>query len=210
MVHDSTIDAHLGIGHHPHRYNERIFYIIEGELDHDDSRNNIQGHMGKGDVGLFTEGLTGMVHSEWNNGDVQAHAYILVYSTDPVPSQTAFTALRAADAPVYNEDNGVRTKELVGPRSPLQINGDIRLFTDSALEVGATLAVKLADGEGGLVSVQEGSVTLDGAAIAQGQTVVLPPAEGERSITLEATAPARLLRTVYGPGHGFVRGRPRL
>ena len=69
-IHDSTVDPHLGIGHHRHRYNERLFYIMAGELDHDDALNNIQGHMGPGDVGLFTEGQRGMVHSEWNNGDV--------------------------------------------------------------------------------------------------------------------------------------------
>ena len=36
-VHDSVIDAGLGIGHHPHRFNERLFYIEEGQLDHDDA-----------------------------------------------------------------------------------------------------------------------------------------------------------------------------
>src|SRR5213592_4737154 len=45
-VHDSVIDAGLGIGHHPHRFNERLFYIERGQLDHDDALNDIQGHMG--------------------------------------------------------------------------------------------------------------------------------------------------------------------
>ena len=80
-VHDSIIDAGLGIGHHPHRYNERLFYIEEGELDHDDALNGITGHMDTGDVGQFTEGQRGMIHSEWNHGDVDTRAYILVYST---------------------------------------------------------------------------------------------------------------------------------
>jgi redox-sensitive bicupin YhaK (pirin superfamily) len=55
-IHDSTVEPHLGIGHHLHRHDERLFYILAGELDHDDKRNDIQGHMGAGDVGLFTEG----------------------------------------------------------------------------------------------------------------------------------------------------------
>ena len=41
----SVIDAGLGIGHHPHRFNERLFYIERGQLDHDDALNDIQGHM---------------------------------------------------------------------------------------------------------------------------------------------------------------------
>src|ERR687892_2798611 len=102
-VHDSVIDAGMGIGHHPHRYNERLFYIEQGQLDHDDARNRITGHMDTGDVGQFTEGLAGMVHSEWNHGDVDTRAYILVYGTDPVPQQTGFNALRDADAPRYEE-----------------------------------------------------------------------------------------------------------
>jgi redox-sensitive bicupin YhaK (pirin superfamily) len=204
-IHDSTVEAHLGIGHHLHRYNERLFYIMAGELDHDDALNHIQGHMGPGDVGLFTEGQRGMLHSEWNNGDVPTHAYILVYVTDPIPEQTSFTVLRDGDAPRYEEGDGVRTKELVGSHSSLHVNGDLRLFTDSILGEGRALTVTLNDEEGGLLSIQEGQVRLDDHEISEGTTILLPPAEGERSLTVKAVGSARVLRVVHGPGHGFVR-----
>jgi redox-sensitive bicupin YhaK (pirin superfamily) len=209
-VHDSVIDAGLGIGHHPHRYNERLFYIEQGELDHDDALNHITGHMDTGDVGQFTEGRRGMMHSEWNHGDRDTCAYILVYSTDPVPEKAAFTALRDSDAPRYEEGPGVRTKELVGPGSPLEVNGDIRLFTDSALEPGAVLTIQTGPGEGGLASVREGSVSLeeDGQGLALGSTLILPPSTAARTIRLRADGPARVIRVVHGPGHGFVRGEP--
>jgi redox-sensitive bicupin YhaK (pirin superfamily) len=207
-VHDSVIDAGLGIGHHPHRFNERLFYIEEGQLDHDDALNGITGHMDTGDVGQFTEGRRGMVHSEWNHSDVDTHAYILVYSTDPVPEGTAFNALRDEDAPRYEEAPGVRTKELVGPRSPLKVNGDIRLFTDSRLESGATLMLELANGEGGVVSVREGAIRVDGEELGPGSTVVAPPADEPRTVQLQAEQPSRLVRVVHGPGHGFVQDTP--
>jgi redox-sensitive bicupin YhaK (pirin superfamily) len=208
-VHDSTVDAHQGIGHHRHRYNERLFYITAGELDHDDSLNNIQGHMATGDVGLFTEGQRGMVHSEWNNGDVPAHAYILVYTTDPIPEETIFTRFRDEEAPRYDEGQGVRTKELVGPRSSLRVHGDLRFFTDSHLEEGSLLATTFDDGEGGLLAVREGRVRLDGEQVGEGGTVLVPPATGQRTLTLEAAGPARVFRAVYGPGHGLVRRSAR-
>jgi redox-sensitive bicupin YhaK (pirin superfamily) len=208
-VHDSTVDAHQGIGHHRHRYNERLFYITAGELDHDDSLNDIQGHMATGDVGLFTEGQRGMVHSEWNNGDAPAHAYILVYTTDPVPEETKFTRLRDEEAPRYDEDEGVHTKELVGPRSALRVHGDLRFFADSHLEVDGRLSTTFDDGEGGLFAVREGRVRLDGAEIGPGATVLVPPAQGKRAVTLEATSAARVFRAAYGPGHGFVRRSER-
>jgi redox-sensitive bicupin YhaK (pirin superfamily) len=209
-VHDSVIDAGLGIGHHPHRYNERLFYIEQGQLDHDDALNRITGHMDTGDVGQFTEGQRGMMHSEWNHGDVDTRAYILVYGTDPIPEQTAFGALRDEQAPRYDEASGVHTKELVGSRSPLRVNGDIRLFTESTLDTEAVLTVKAARGEGGLVSVRHGSVQIgnDGEALAAGYTLVMPPGEEPRALELRATEPSRVIRVIHGPGFGFVRDTP--
>ena len=209
-VHDSVIDAGLGIGHHPHRYNERLFYIEQGELDHDDALNRITGHVDQGDVAQFTEGIRGMVHSEWNYGAVNTRAYILVYATDPIPQQTSFHALKDADAPRYDEGPGVETKELVGPRSPLLVNGDIRRFTDSRLDPGAELPLELQPGEGGLASVREGRVRIDGDGreLAPGSTVIVPPADEARSVRLRATEPSRVIRVAHGPGEGLVRGEP--
>jgi redox-sensitive bicupin YhaK (pirin superfamily) len=208
-VHDSIVSARMGIGHHPHRFNERLFYIEQGQLDHDDALNHITGHMDTGDVGQFTEGRRGMMHSEWNHGDVDTRAYILVYSTDPVPPQAAFNVLRDAEAPWYEEAAGVRTKELVGPRSPLTVNGDIRLFTDSQFDPGAIFTIDLAAGEGGLASVRDGAVRIeDHAELHPGATLLVPPADEPRSVRLRADRPTRLVLVVHGPGHGLVRGSP--
>jgi redox-sensitive bicupin YhaK (pirin superfamily) len=209
-VHDSVIDAGLGIGHHPHRFNERLFYIEGGQLDHDDALNGITGHMEAGDVGQFTEGLRGMMHSEWNHGDVDTRAYILVYSTDPIPPDTAFNVLKDTDAPRYDEAPGVRTKELVGSRSPLRVNGDIRLFTDSSLDPDGVLSIEVARGEGAVASVREGRVRMegDGAELRAGSTLVVPPAEEPQDLRLMAEEPTRIIRVVHGAGHGFVQGSP--
>ena len=73
-IHDSVIDAGKGIGHHPHRHNERLFYLEKGTFDHDDAKNNISGHIPEGGMARFTEGQHGMLHKEWNNGEIgRAH-----------------------------------------------------------------------------------------------------------------------------------------
>jgi redox-sensitive bicupin YhaK (pirin superfamily) len=203
-VHDSVVEAGLGIGHHPHRFNERLFYIEEGQLDHDDALNHITGHMASGDVGQFTEGRRGMLHSEWNHGDTDTRAYILVYSTDPVPEETAFNVLKDAEAPRYDESDGVHTKELVGPKSPLRVNGDVRLFTDSDLDAKSEFSVDLEPGEGAVLSVREGEALIDGGRLVPGTTLVAPAAEDQRSLQLVVERPSRLVRVVHGPGHGFV------
>jgi redox-sensitive bicupin YhaK (pirin superfamily) len=212
-VHDSVIDAGLGIGHHLHCYNERLFYIEQGQLDHDDALNHITGHVEAGDVAQFTEGQRGMMHSEWNHGNIDTRCYILVYSTDPIPPEPAFHALRDPEAPRYEEAEGVRTKELVGSRSPLGVNGDIRLFTDSRLDPGSALHLELGSGEGGLVSVREGSVDVEGSqnggdSLSPGFTLVVPPADQRRALRLRARRPSRAIRVVHGPGHGLVQSSP--
>lgn len=204
MVHDGRFEPRHGIGHHPHRMNERLFYILEGEVIHDDLLNDIQGHMGTGDVGCLTEGRRGMLHKEWNDTDGPARAFILVYGTDPVPERALFTALRDEEAPRYESADGVRTKELVGPKSPLVVRGDLHLFADDAFDVGAELTVELADGEGGLLYADAGRFEADGSELGPAETVLLAPSPSSRSVSVRAREPGRLFRVVHGPGHGLV------
>jgi redox-sensitive bicupin YhaK (pirin superfamily) len=203
-VHDARIEPHRGISHHAHRNNERVFYIMAGELDHDDALNNIKGRLAAGDAGLFTEGQRGVLHSEWNNGDAVAHAFILIYPTRPVPAKTAFAILPHAEVPV-TEGKGVRTLEIIGPASPMQVNGDIHSFTDSSLSKGSSLEVVLGAGEGGLIYVQTGEVRLDGAKLARSDCVLFPALSAERGFLVHALSQARVLRVVHGEGFGLQR-----
>jgi quercetin 2,3-dioxygenase len=203
MVHDGVFEPHHGIGHHPHRANERLFYIIQGAVDHDDALNRITGYMGTGDLGRLTEGRRGMYHKEWNNTDGRARAFILVYSTDPMPERASFAALRDSDSPRYEEGQGAITKELVGPKSPLQVHGDIRLYTDSSLEEGSELTVSLGEGEGALIAPIEGAVSLEEHRLTEEHRAVVPPGEA-RTLAVRALSPARVLRAIFGPGYGLV------
>lgn len=206
MVHDGVFEPRHGIGHHPHRYNERLFYILEGAVDHDDTLNQITGHMGTGDMGRLTEGQRGMLHKEWNNTDGRARAFILVYSTDPVPLMASFAVLRDRDAPRYEEAPGVSTKELVGSRATLPIHGDIRFFADTHMDAGSSLDENLKPDEGALLFPVEGEISVgeEQGIIAAGGALVAPPDPTARSIRLVARAPSRVLRTIHGPGHGLV------
>ncbi len=202
-VHDSVISAGLGIGHHPHRYNERLFYLERGTFDHDDALNDISGHVPEGALARFTEGRRGMIHQEWNHGEVDAEIYILVASTNPIPAQTSFEVLARADMPVYAEGAGAATREMVGPRSPLPVFSDVRLFTDTTLPPGATVDWPIGEGEGGLLSVREGEITLAGRPLGRRFTALLPPGPA-RTVTIDTGPGARVIRAAFGPGHGLV------
>lgn len=206
MVHDGRFEPRHGIGHHPHRYNERLFYILEGAVDHDDSLNGIQGHMPPGSVGQLTEGLGGMLHKEWNNTDGPARAFILVYETEPVPARASFALLDDSDAPRYRED-GAETKELVGTRSSLRIHGDVRFFADSKLGPGTELTQKVGPNEAVLLYTLEGQVeVMDGAkaAVPFEHSLLMAPPAHEALLVLRSETESRIIRVVTGPGHGLV------
>jgi redox-sensitive bicupin YhaK (pirin superfamily) len=203
MVHDGVFEPRHGIGHHPHRFNERLFYILEGAVDHDDALNDITGHMDTGDTGRLTEGVRGMLHKEWNNTDGRARAFILVYETDPTPPRASFELLADADAGRYTEGEGVETKELVGPKVSFPVNGDLRFFADSRMAPEAVTSLEVGSEASGFVFILEGEVDADGMTLAKNHSLLVPPGEA-RSIPLRARADARIVRVVAGPGRGLI------
>ena len=216
-IHDSFLDPGLGIGHHPHRGNERLFYILEGEIRHDDALNGIQGVMGEGDLARLTEGEIGMLHKEWNGRDDQrTHAFILVYPAQPPIERAAFGALRAADIVREGEAPGVETLELIGGRSRFAANNDaISTFFDSSFDVGAELEMELPAGEGLILYPLDGALRLetdgDFPQLLRGASRMHPEGPDELAIAWSGERPRRLrLETAEAPARllriGFVRG----
>ena len=225
-IHDSIIEKGLGIGHHPHRYNERLFYILQGQIRHDDALNGITGEMNEGDLARLTEGEVGMLHQEWNGRtDVDAHAFILVYpiETDPPIQRAAFDALRAADRVRTPEADGVETLQLLGGASAYAVNNPrISTFFDTTLAAGASLEHAMAPDEGLILYPLSGALRLPEAdALLHGRTDLRP--EGPDAIALAwsgseprrvgveaADAPARVLRIGFRrrPGEDVVLHRP--
>jgi redox-sensitive bicupin YhaK (pirin superfamily) len=200
MVHDGILEPHLGLGHHPHRYNERLFYILEGTFSHDDALNQITGEVPKGSLARFTEGKRGMVHQEWNNTDVPARAFILVYETDLIPDTASFALLADEEAPRYEASPGVMAKELVGPQGQFPLHGDIRLYTDNRFKTEGRLELEVGPNEGTLLVPLEGEVEVDGQHLSPPNVAIGAPGPVQRTLPLRATQDSRLLILVFGPG----------
>lgn len=204
-VHDSVIYAGQGIGHHPHRFNERLFYLEKGTFDHDDALNNVQGHIKNGGMARFTEGKQGMIHKEWNNGSEDTEIFILVATTNPVPEKMEFDILDREDMPVKEEAPGVQVRYMVGGGAPLPIASDIKTFTDTHMSRHSAITWDIPTGQGGLLSVREGSVDANGDTLGKKYTLIVPPQKAnKRSIVLRAQSKTRIIRTTYGWGEGYV------
>jgi len=220
-IHDSFLDPGLGIGHHPHRANERLFYILEGEIRHDDALNGIQGVMHEGDLARLTEGDIGMLHREWNGrDDVRTHAFILVYPADPPVERAAFDALRATDAPRVVEARGTETIQLIGGRSRFSArNGDVLTFLDTSFQDGAELELQVEPEQGLLLYPLQGALELDGGAgqgcLLRGASAMHPEGPDELAVLWSDGAPSRLrLSALEWPARvlriGFRRGANEL
>ncbi|RPH35959.1 MAG: hypothetical protein EHM90_03090 [Chloroflexi bacterium] len=229
MIHDGFFQPGFGIGHHPHRTNERLFYILSGQVEHDDALNHIRGTMEEGDLGRLTEGVRGMYHQEWNGADQVTRAFILVYHPDthpPIPV-AEFALLKAADKAPINEGPGVETLELIGPMSAFRVNhSGLRRYADSSLTDGATLDVTMEPNRGLLLYPVDGRIRVNrpGAdeLVLDAEESVHPEGPGdlaiawsdnaERRLTLTALdGPARLLRVEFDRGENdLVLGDPYL
>jgi redox-sensitive bicupin YhaK (pirin superfamily) len=226
MIHDGYFQPGFGIGHHPHRTNERLFYILEGQVEHDDALNHIRGTMEEGDLGRLTEGVRGMYHQEWNGAEQVTRAFILVYHPDtqpPIPV-AEFAVLKAADRAPVNDGPGVETVELIGPSAGFHVNhSGLRRYTDSALTDGATIDIQLEPNRGLLLYPVAGRVRLTRDAeelILDGEESVHPEGPGnlavawsdsaDRRFRLEAIGgPAQILRVEFDRGpNDLVLGDP--
>lgn len=67
VFNDDVIEPGTGFGFHPHRDMEIVTYVIEGELEHQDSEGN-RGVIYPREVQRMTAG-SGITHSEYNHSD---------------------------------------------------------------------------------------------------------------------------------------------
>ena len=62
----------------------------------------------------------------------------------------------------------------------------------------------LSSNEDALLFPMEGQVEVGGRTLSEPNAAVVPPDQGSRTHTIQATGPARLLLVVHGPGRGMV------
>lgn len=207
MLHDSTIAAGCGIGHHPHQGSERLFYLLSGGLHHDDALNRITADATSGDLAIFTEGRRGMIHAESNPASEDARIWIIVAPTDPTPPTASVRVLERRRAGSVTPGDGIAVTELVGASSPARISSDVRWLADIELSPDATFTRPLAGDEAVVIQPVAGRVRALGERLDTDDLLAVGPDDAERTLALTPDGePARVLVAVTGPGLGFAAG----
>ena len=192
----------VGAPDHPHRGFETVTYVLEGELEHEDSAGH-RGKLGAGDVQWMTAGA-GIVHSEMPSKRIReqggrVHGFQVWVNLPrehklarPRYQEYSREKLPQAATPDGKAQVRVIAGEALGARAVIQTRTPL-VFQDWSLQPGADLTLPLPPQLRVLAYVFEGSVRIgaSGARVDDGQLAVLGGGDAVR--LSGSTGPGRLL-----------------
>jgi quercetin 2,3-dioxygenase len=184
VINEDRVAPGSGFPRHPHRDMEILTWVLEGELEHQDSLGS-RGRLKPGELQWMSAGA-GIVHSEYNaSGEEPVHLlqiWVLPERRDLTPTyeQRAFAA----------EERRNRFRLLASPggeEGALPIRQDTRLY-NALLDAGTDLALPLPPGRKGWLQVARGAVEVNGMRLEAGDAAGL-----DEAANLRALAPAEAL-----------------
>lgn len=189
----------VGAPDHPHRGFETVTYVLEGEVQHEDSAGN-RGFIGAGDVQWMTAG-SGVVHSEMPSSRLQEkggrmHGFQVWVN---LPKKDKFIApryqeLKSEKLPVATSEDGlakvkVIAGEALGVKAVIETQTSI-VYQHWSLKPGAKVEQLLQHAFKGFVFVFGGEAKVGGRVVKDGEMGML--GDGD-TVVLEADQPAELL-----------------
>jgi quercetin 2,3-dioxygenase len=187
----------VGAPDHPHRGFETVTYVLEGEMEHEDSAGH-RGSLRAGDVQWMTAGA-GIIHSEEpsralreNGGRIHGFQIWINLPARLKMTRPRYQEIPAAKIPVGQTADGlarvrVIAGEALGVRAVIDTHSPIT-YQDWTVAEGADLALPLAREQQALVYVFDGNVRLGngdekesgGRLVTNGQMAILADGDAVR------------------------------
>jgi redox-sensitive bicupin YhaK (pirin superfamily) len=181
----------VGAPDHPHRGFETVSYVLEGEMEHEDSAGH-HGVLRSGDVQWMTAGA-GIVHSEMpsrrlreQGGRVHGFQIWLNLPARLKMTRPRYQEVSAAKIPEARSEDGrasvrVVAGEALGARAVIETHTPI-VFQDWSIKRGADVILPLPRDHQVLVYVFGGAVKVgeQSTALHEGQLAVLGPGDTVR------------------------------
>jgi redox-sensitive bicupin YhaK (pirin superfamily) len=164
VINEDRVSPGQGFGTHGHRDMEIISYVLEGELEHEDSIGT-GSVIRPGDVQIMSAG-TGIRHSEFNHSKTEPVHFLQIWV---MPA-------RQGIAPRYEQKTFPDAEKrgrlrLVGSSDghddSVVVHQDVELFA-ALLNAGEKATHAMAPGRKGWIQVVRGAVTLDGHELGAG------------------------------------------
>ena len=187
VINEDRVSPGQGFGTHPHRDMEIITYILEGQLQHKDSMGNGR-VIETGDFQYMAAG-SGVQHSEFNPSKSNPVRLLQIWI---VPDAKGVKP-RYAEKPMAAAETGklhlVSSK--TGRDGSMEIHQDADLYL-ARFAGGEELSHTLKQGRGTWIQVAEGSITLNGTLLEQGDAASLD-ADEDTPLVMTATGKAQAL-----------------
>lgn len=195
----------VGAPDHPHRGFETVTYVLEGEMEHEDSAGH-RGTLAGGDVQWMTAG-SGVVHSEMpsrafreRGGRVHGFQIWVNLPAQLKMTEPRYQELPQAEIPRATSDDGLASVTVIAGRA-LGVDAAIAthtpiLYQDWTLRPGASVEQEVPSDHNTLAYVFSGRVRMGEAAdvVEDGQMALLGPGDVVRmAVDGGESAPARLL-----------------
>jgi quercetin 2,3-dioxygenase len=189
----------LGAPDHPHRGFETVTYLLDGEMEHEDSAGH-RGRLGPGDVQWMTAGR-GIVHSEMPSQRMQQrggkmHGFQIWVNllardkmTAPHYQEIPRVGIPEATTPDGLASVRVIAGEALGASAVIETHTPIGLL-HWTFAPGASVAVPVPPDHAAYVYVFAGTAVVTGHPVRDGQLAVL---EDGDAVHLEAGEPAQAL-----------------
>ncbi|HKA86008.1 MAG TPA: pirin family protein [Haliangiales bacterium] len=199
----------VGAPDHPHRGFETVTYVLDGEVEHEDSAGR-RGRIGPGDVQWMTAG-EGVVHSEMPSRKLQEqggrmHGFQLWVN---LPARDKMMAPRYQEVPAERIPRAVTPDglaevvvvagEALGARAVIDTRTPI-LYQDWTLRPGARIEQAVPAGYDGFAYVFAGDARIGERRVHDGQMAILGPGDAvELAVPPDAAEPARVLLVAGEP-----------
>ncbi|QYY35954.1 pirin family protein [Ruficoccus sp. ZRK36] len=186
VINDDRVAAGRGFGLHPHRDMEIFSYMLEGQLQHEDSLGNGR-TLSPGQVQLMSAG-SGVRHSEFNPSSDEPTHFLQVWihprERGLSPSYTEWHP-----SPEHTESPKVLIISPDGHEGSATIHQDVDIYR-LRLGEGQSASHQLPAGHGLWLQVAAGSIRVNGTPLAVGDGV---SSEDAGLFTMTADAPAEAL-----------------
>lgn len=173
----------IGAPDHPHRGFETVTYIIQGEMEHEDSHGH-RGAIRSGDVQWMTAGA-GVIHSEMpsqrmlREGGLMHGFQIWVNLPRKLKmSQPRYQEYSASQLPLIEEPQRwirVIAGEAGGKRSPIETTVPTTML-HAKIAQGADLTISIAPGSNAIVHTIAGNAHIAGKELRVHEAMLLEPA----------------------------------
>ena len=186
VINEDRVAAGQGFGTHAHHDMEIVSYVLEGELEHQDSMGNGE-VLRPGEFQRITAG-TGITHSEFNpSADHSTHFYQIWLLPERKRIEPSYEQKAFDPADRQNQLQLVASRE--AHNGSLLIHQDVNIYL-ADLEVGKELTFEIPPGRHVWLQVLRGSVNASGNHLDTSDAVAV---SDEAALTIMARSDAEVM-----------------